>query len=437
MKGNQIEERIQFAGLTSHNNVEMTDRAASIAGLNADDPPEQSFSQAIRGLDTADTEGVAWRVPDQAAGRLDVSEFNEESPDGISAFKSNNGAVYVETSRFQSVFCPDKVREWLSGDYRSEDTDEFHDALWHVPTRDYSITNPVPFYEPLGEEVRDQDLGDHMFGEIRTTKSGGEVHMDILFDAFEVQVEEDSDDFSGPIVLGIRTGYDFFGGTALYAEGFAQDTGCSNSIRSVTEEKSRRHVGEIDDTNEWWADTLEQMDLMTDRLAEAIEAAQQIDVDYMEMNFSEAFEHDDDLRGFYELAGFPSYLADSAASHARSRAENQFLPDMWELHSGATYALTHDYRGGENTGTMNEYVQAANDMLMNPSQSIGTVERTYSQRLARQADDNVEQGALDGHKASAVVAEFRETVEEKRDQFETRQEELEQMLVAPGANSDA
>jgi hypothetical protein len=86
---------------------------------------------------------------------------------------------------------------------------------------------------------------------------------------------------------------------------------------------------------------------------------------------------------------------------------------------------------------MNEYVQEANDMLMNPSQSIGTVERTYSQRLARQADDNAEQGTLDGHKASAVVAEFRETVEEKRDQFETRQEELEQMLVAPGADSDA
>jgi ferredoxin len=432
MKGNQTEQTIQFAGLTNHANVEMGDRAASIAGLDADNPPELSFSQAIRQLDTASTEDLAWKVPETAASHLDVDEFNEEAPDGIEAVPAGNGSIYIETGRFRGVYCPDKTREWVQGNFRDDDTSEFKDALWHCPTSDYAITNPVPFYEPLGEEIRDEDLGDNMFGEIRTKKSGGEVHMDIMFDAFEVQVEEDTDDFGGAIVLGIQTGYDFFGGTALYAEGFAQDTGCSNSIRSVTEQKSRRHVGEIEDTNEWWGDILEQMDLMTDRLADAIEAAQEINVDYMEMEFSEPFTHDDDLRSFYELSGLPSYLADSAASHVRSRAENQFLPDMWELHSGATYALTHDYRGGEQTGTMNEYVQTANDMLMNPSQSIGTVERSYSQQLARQSDDAESAAELDDHEASAVVAEFRESVEEKRDAFETRQDELEQMLVAPG-----
>lgn len=439
MRGTNVEETVQFAGLTSHNNMQMTQRAARIAGMDADDPPDSSFMESVRELETADTGGLCWEVPEKAAERMDVEEFNRESPDDIELVVSTGGDLFVRTTRFQSVFSPDKLRQWMSGEYHDTDDDgnkqDFRDALWHVPTSNYSISNPVPFYEPLAEEVRDEDLGDSMFGEIRTYKSGGEVHMNIMFDAFEVAVDEDAGEFDGPVVLGIETGYDFFGNNALYAQGYAQDTGCSNSIRAVTDKKSRRHVGEIEDTNEWWADILEQMDLMTDHLADAIEAAQEIELDYLDMNFSEAFEHDDDLRAFYELSGFPSYLANAAASNVQSRAENSFLPNMWELHSGATYALTHEYRGTENSSRMNELTQVANDMLFNPTASIGTVDRVYSNRLSMQSEEG-EQSTLEGQKASAVVSSFRESIEDQREQFETRQEELQTILTQTGEDTE-
>lgn len=432
MRGTNVEETVEFAGLTSHNQTDMTGRAASIAGLDASDTPDTSFATAIRQLETAATENLAWKVPGQAADHLDAEQLSDKVPEGVEVLETQSGDIYVKTDRFQSVYSPDKVQDWLSGEVEDDDG-EYRDPLWHVPTKDYSITNPESFYNPLEEEIREQDLGDHMFGEIRTFKGGGEVHMDIMFDAFQVT----PDDNDGPIILGIRTGYDFFGGTALYAEGYAQDTSCDNSIRSVTGEKSRRHVGDIEDTNEWWADILEQMELMTDTLSEAIEAAQVIDLDYLSMNFSEAFNHDDDLRAFYELSGFPSYLATEAASNVQSRADNQFLPNMWELHSGATYALTHQYRGGENSTTMSNYVQAANDMLFNPSQTIGTVERSYSQRLERQSQDGEEQGDLDGETASAKVADFRNSVSDQKEEYETRREQLEEMLVAVGDDGEA
>lgn len=430
-QSNTQDETIPFAGLTRHNNTDMGDSAATIAGIDADNPPDTSLASAIRNLEQADQSGLAWKVPEEVAQKMDVGAINDLLPDGTEGVRAGDGSVFVETDRYQSVYSPDKVRSWLSVD---DDADQVDDALWHVPTKTYSIVNPLTAYEPLEEAIRDEDLGDDTFGEIRTYKGGGEVHMDVLFDAYQIDYD-DGDGGSDPIVLGLRTGYDFFGSQALYFEGFAQDTHCDNSIRSVTDKKTIRHVGDVDLEDEV-QEVLEELGLMQNRLAELIELAEDIELDVLEMEFSEPFDHDDNIRGFYELAGFPSYMAREAASHARQRADNIFTPDMTALWDGATYALTHQFSGGENTSTAQEYIDVANDMVMNPTQVIGQVERQHTQRLAAQSEGD--QLSVEGQKAHADIQEFSQTVKDKADEFESRNEELRTALIAEaGDDGDA
>ena len=435
---------VQFAGLTRHNQVTLSEKAQQAASsdytgrLNTevypDEMPETSLATALRGLERAEPTTNAWQVPEQVARRLDVDTINDDAPDGVTAYETTEGDVFIATERFQSVVSPDKMTEWIQGEFRDEDSNQWRDPLWHVPTTDYTIVNPMDFYEPLEQALRDEDLGDSVFGEVRTYKGGGEVHMELLFDAFSIDLGDDTE--GGPILLGIRTGYDYFGGTALYAEGFAQDRYCQNSIRNVTEEKTRRHVGEPSETREWWETILSEMDLMTDRLAEIIEEANNIEVDYLNFEFSELTGHNDDLQAWFEMAGFPSYLAREAASNVRSRAENQFLPTMWEMHSGATYAVTHHYRGGENTSRLNDLVNAANDMVMNPAQSINTVDARAEQFAERQRREADNEGELDEFSYSAAVEKFQQDISHQRDEFETRQEELRSLLVTADGDTE-
>jgi hypothetical protein len=427
-RSNTATTTVSFAGLTNHNNAEMTSSAAGVAGIDPDDPPETSLATAIRDLEQAEAGGLAWKVPEDVADKLSPTAINEKLPDGAMAVGAGK-SIYVETDRFQSVYSPDKLRSWLSAD---EDTEQVDDALWHVPTKTYSIVNPLTAYEPLEEAIRDEDYGDDVFGEIRQYKGGGEVHMDILFDAFQIDYTDD-DSGRDPIVLGLRTGYDFFGSQALYFEGFAQDTRCDNSIRSITEKKTIRHVGDVDLEDEV-TDVLEEMQLMTNRLAELIELAEDIEVDMLEMEFSEAFDHDDNIQAFYELSGFPSYVARDAASHARQRADNQFMPDMTALWDGATYALTHTFSGGENTATAQEYIDAANDMVMNPSQTLGQVNREHTRRLEAASESG--EDVLESSSAHADIQEFTETVQDKADEFESRNEELRTSLIATVEGDD-
>jgi hypothetical protein len=409
----------------------MTDEAASIAGIDADDPPETSMATAIRSLERAEASGLSWRIPEEISRNLTDSEVKPRLPENAEFHRVSPDVSFIETERFQSVVSPDKLRKWAKADGDSDDTLE--DPLWHVPTKKYSIVTPTTAYQHLEEAIRDEGHGDEVFGEIREYKKGGEVHMDVLFDAFQIDYTDD-DNGRDPIVLGVRTGYDFFGSQALYFEGFAQDTRCSNSIRAITEKKTIRHVGKVD-LEEEVEEVLEEMELMTSRLAELIELAEDIEVDMLEMNFSEPFDHDDDYRGFYELAGFPSYLARDAANHARSRTDNPYLPDMTAMWDGATYALTHSYSGGENTSTAQEYMSVANDMVMNPSQVVGNIHNEHERRMNAIAESK--ESDLDAQTATVKVEKFSQSVLQKKEEFESRNEELQTTLLGGPTGSEA
>ena len=163
---------------------------------------------------------------------------------------------------------------------------------------------------------------------------------------------------------------------------------------------------------------LEQFSLVSDALSSFITDAQDITLSLPDVPF--------DLEGFYELLGFPEYLAQQAASDARSNAADPFELDMWILHSGATYALTHFFRGKEGD-SLDGYVRTANDILFNPDGTLERVEREYEQQAEAETNDG--QTGLESQVALAQIEQVSEGVREKAETFEEREAELRERFA--------
>jgi len=367
-----------FAGLDGRTDTELPEwYAEQHVG-----PEPVSFSAAIRELPQAVDTAVAYRNP-----------YTDE---------------WVETKRFNAIVEPSRLQAEADGDGETE-------SLFHIPTDSYSIINPFDVYGPLEEVLREETidempLGEVMFGEIRRYRGGGEVHMDIMFDGLEVRLPGRSD----PITMGVTSGYDFFGEHAVYVEGFAQDGYCSNTMRSLTDKEVIKHVGDVRNFRTWWEELLAQVELVADDLIEFIRDAQDIDLDFSELPFT--------VTEFYTLLGFPDYLAERAAGDAEANAASPFEIDMWTLHSGATYALTHFFQGKEGA-SLDQYVRIANDILFNPEGTIECVEQAYEQQLEADGDDG-SQASLAGERALASIERVSDDLQEKVEQFEEREDAL-------------
>ena len=373
------ESRTVFAGVDGRTDTELPDwyrRKKTI-----DEP--KSFAETVRDLPQAVETTVAYRNP-----------YSDE---------------WVETERFNALIEPTRARD------HATDDEPDADPLFHVPTDSYAIINPVDVYGPLEEVLREETLdgtplGDVMFGEIRRYRGGGEVHMDIMFDGLEVRLPGRSD----PITMGVTSGYDFFGEHAVYVEGFAQDGYCSNTMRSLTDKEVIKHVGDVRNFRTWWEELLAQVELVADDLFEFIRDAQDIDLDFSDLPFT--------VTEFYSLLGFPDYLAERAASDAEANATSPVEIDMWTLHSGATYALTHFFQGKEGA-SLDQYVRIANDILFNPEGTIERVEQAYEQQLEADGDDG-SQASLEGERALASIERVSDDLQEKVEQFEEREDAL-------------
>jgi hypothetical protein len=332
------------------------------------------------------------------------------------AFRNPYTEDWVETERFNALVEPNRLVVGLD--------DETVDPLFHVPTSNYSIINPLDVYGPLESVIEDHDidgrpLGEVVFGEVRQYRGGGEVHIDLMFDGMEVSLPGRDE----PITMGVTTGYDFFGGHAVYVEGFARDSYCANSIRSLTDRQIVKHVGDVGDFEGWWEDILSQIQLVTDDLHAFIVDATDIDLSFREAPFG--------VSEFYELLGFPEYLAEHAARDARAEANDPFEIDMWTLHSGATHALTHFFRGREGN-SLDGYVRSANDILFNPETTLDRVERSYERQAEAETDG--EQTGLESQIALAQLERVSEDVREKATTFEAREEQLRERFAVVGGD---
>nr|WP_241966874.1 hypothetical protein [Haloplanus aerogenes] len=345
-----------------------------------------SFAEAIRALPRAVDTKIAYNNP-----------YTDE---------------WIPTDRFNAIVDPERLERQAAGD---TDTD----PLFHVPTDSYAVITPTDVYAPLEEVLRAEThegrtLGELVFGEIRQYRGGGEIHMDILFDGLSVTLPERNE----PITMGVTSGYDFFGGHAVYVEGFARDSYCANSIRQLTDRQTVKHVGEVGDFRSWWETVLAQLGLIADDLAAFIDDASEITVDFTQVPF--------DVTEFYELLEFPTYLATQAASDARAAATTPTEIDLWTLHSGATYALTHFFNGKEGAA-LDRYVRRANDILFNPEATVNAVTQTYEQQ-AVDATTHDGQTGLDSQVALAQLDRVGQEVRAKATRFERREAALRARL---------
>lgn len=80
---------------------------------------------------------------------------------------------------------------------------------------------------------------------------------------------------------------------------------------------------------------------------------------------------------------------------------------MWTLHSGATYALTHFFRGKEGSA-LQRYQRIANDVLFKPEATIETVERAYEHR----ADEDTDGDGQTGQDSQVALAQIEEVGED-------------------------
>ncbi|SEW34999.1 hypothetical protein [Halobacterium jilantaiense] len=375
------------------------------------DPESRTIFAGVDGR--TDTELPEWYR--QRRGNAEIVTFAEairELPQAVEttvAYQNPYTDEWVETERFNALVEPSRARS------QAQKSDDETDPLFHIPTDSYSIINPVDVYGPLEEVLREETidgtpLGEVMFGEIRRYRGGGEVHMDIMFDGLEVRLPGRSD----PITMGVTSGYDFFGEHAVYVEGFAQDGYCSNTMRSLTDKEVIKHVGDVRNFRTWWEELLAQVELVADDLFEFIRDAQDIDLDFSELPFT--------VTEFYTLLGFPEYLAERAAGDAEANAASPFEIDMWTLHSGATYALTHFFQGKEGA-SLDQYVRIANDILFNPEGTIERVEQAYEEQLEGDGDDG-SQASLAGERALASIERVSDDLQEKVGQFEEREDAL-------------
>lgn len=315
------------------------------------------------------------------------------------------------------------------------------DALYHIPTDDYTIINPAQSLRPLAEVLRDEDFGDSVFGEFRVTRGGGRVSGDVFIDGMHVETPETAGRNAGgpgdavadggddkPTVVGLEVGYDFFGDTAFRCRGVALRTSCMNAMRAITDWTVVKHAGDIEERIDWhglYTEVLEELDLKRDQLSQVIAEASEMDFNLRELPQDFAEGYDSVLEAFYEYAGMPGYLAEHAAENARAEAADPFEPTWWDLHNGATYAVTHHARGDVmGGGSIDQYARLADDLLMNPAGFEERVQGAYRAEKEEREDATL---AEEGGGSASIAGAF-ESVRDRKEQYQERQEEMKALV---------
>lgn len=339
-----------------------------------------------------------------------------------------------EVEAMVEEFGPDEAAdEMLTAGERDriEDATFGDDALYHIPTRDYTIINPSQFLDPLCEVLRERELGEKVFGELRLERNGGRATLDIYMDGQHVESPAFDADRE-PIVVGLQVQWDFYGDWAVRACGQGLDWACTNRIHRLTNREVVKHAGDVEsrqDWAEWWAAILDALEEKRDHLSRIIEAAMTETLSFRDMPDDLPTEYEDTdsppWTALYAYMDLPDYLAEQAGRRLRTRAENAYEPTWWDIHSAATYAVTHHARGQAGLdGAWDQYAATANDMLMNPAQMEERIVTNYE---ADHEDDD-EALASEGGGVARIRNAF-ESVADKKEQYEQWEAELREMGV--------
>lgn len=272
-------------------------------------------------------------------------------------------------------------------------------------TDEYEIINPPEFVGPLVEQLIDRDRTD-VEGDVWVRNDGASGYAQLLFrqtDAIWLPNRGNSN----PVRCGFQLWWAHDQGLSVRAEGFAQDTACSNSMREVTSGVHVKHSGDVDGRVDWddeWATVLDELGAFSEALAELIEDAMQYElIDFGDFDVSETWlaetgpldtleetnpvgpltEDDrDGMHALYELLGLPQYLATAAARRLvlrLSQKDDPRIVSAWDAYSAATYALTHEGRGTPGASD-DRHHRTVSDILLNPHEVIGMADREARSR---------------------------------------------------------
>ncbi|WP_241430580.1 hypothetical protein [Natronorubrum sulfidifaciens] len=386
---------IQFSGLTNADTIDMESRLMSKYGL--DEQPEYSLSSAIQELDPVEVAPLYVGNPYDAEGEPIPISFS-------------NATINPDTAI-------ELARRSMSGE---ELTEEDGDLMSYATHSDgYAAVPHFDFFFPLAKALLDADIRD-VAGEFRIYDNGAQVHGEVMFQDAESQLNLEGD--REPLFVGLSVGNSYDGSCSMYAMGYAMDTYCKNSMRNLTARKSRKHIGEPDEVAEWWEEILLQMTAIRDVLGEIIEEALEIEIDFLNQPY--------DVEEFYEYLGLPGYLARAAATTARNRSPREggtrTVLNLWTLYSGITSALTHDFNGTSEVGSIETYSQLAKELLFNPQKAIGDVKAAYEREQRR--DDAVDERTIEQN--LAMIENYEITLEDRKDEFEQFEEYMDSLLTA-------
>ena len=281
------------------------------------------------------------------------------------------------------------------------------DACWHIPTGSYGIVNPIQAYAPLLAVLKKHDSGP-VFGHIERYRNTGEVSIDIFLPNYAVKASRSAKD---RYVLGINTGYSYYGDKRHYARIIAFDTEKRSVLRGLTEKRARRHVRQqtretaARDVGAWWDGTIGRLGRAADALFTVVVNARTYIFDFTTSSF--------DVRTLYESMGFPEAHIDVALSQYLD--QNVTKADAYTLFDAMTQVFTHDY-GGKTTGsTLLGHVNRANKLLYNPARVHAEVlnhvesELRGQQTLGEDREERLEALAVERETALKSVQRLEES----------------------------
>jgi len=283
--------------------------------------------------------------------------------------------------------------------------------VWHIATDEYTPVSPMDKYGPGLAALRGNGTEtEQVFGEARLYRNGGEMHLDMWLPGITVNLAGDT------YIIGIQTGYDYFGGTALYATIVAARKEDGTQMRGVTDQRRRSHRGDAsEDVAAWWRVMLEQAEAATDGLRKTVAEAQGYEVDFTALPITSEQ---------YLLALFDG--TQSYAEAADERLAGGTTPDScsaWALYHAMAQTLTQDFDGKDGSAALRKYLRGANEQLFSPP----AAERTVAGWL--EDYDGLEgQQDLNGDEIQAKLRDHRLGLDSAVKQYTNTKETLKRML---------
>lgn len=415
--------------------------------LDPDVLPERGLNTLIPELPRANHAVAAWVHP--RTGKVyETAKHNavidpERAESAVGGYGSYAEAISDVTDRDQSGVESD-LEEMALDDYMDnylseQQREAVHeagigdDALFQIAGEDHDIINPQQPLEEFVAELQERGFGDKVFGEVTLDRDGGRGTLDVYLDGQHVESPVFAEDRE-PVVVGVQVQWSFFDDWAFRVCGQGLDWACTNHIHRLTDRETVRYTGDVEGRVDWremFSDVLDRLDEKADQLARIIEAAANETLDFSDLpaDIDSSFQDEDapPWTALYAYLGLPQYLAKQAGPRLRSQADDAYEPDWWEIHSAATWAVTHHDRGDRTSGgSFEDHARVANDMLFNPAAMEDRVVENYE--ADRAADDESETLAEQGGGTADIRTAF-ESTREKKERFEEWEAELKEMGV--------